>query len=113
VAPLNPLIGIYAAVTRRTTDGKNPDGWFPEQKISLDEALKGFTWNGAYAEFSEKSKGSLEAGKLADLVVLDQNLFKIAPEKIKDARVILTVVGGKIIYDREAISSAGSGSPGT
>jgi predicted amidohydrolase YtcJ len=100
VAPLNPLVGIYAAVTRQTTDGKNPDGWFPEQKIPLDEAIKGFTLNGAYAEFSEKIKGSLEVGKLADLVVLDQNLFKIAPEKIKDARVTLTVVGGKIVYDR-------------
>jgi predicted amidohydrolase YtcJ len=100
VAPLNPLVGIYAAVTRRTTDGKNPDGWFPEEKISLDEAIKGFTLNGAYAEFSERIKGSLEVGKLADLVVLDQNLFKIAPEKIKDARVTLTVVGGKIVYDR-------------
>jgi predicted amidohydrolase YtcJ len=100
VAPLNPLAGIYAAVTRQTTDGKNPDGWFPEQKIPLEEAIKGFTLNGAYAEFSDKSKGSLEAGKLADLVVLDQNLFKIAPERIKDARVMLTVAGGKVVYDR-------------
>jgi hypothetical protein len=104
VAPLNPLIGIYAAVTRQTTDGENPDGWFPEQKISLEEALKGFTLNGARAEFSEKKKGSLEQGKLADLVVLDRDLFKIAPEKIKEAQVLLTVVGGKIVYDR-------SGSP--
>ena len=100
VAPLNPLVGIYAAVTRQTTDGKNPDGWFPEQKIPLEEAIKGFTLNGARAEFSEGAKGSLEEGKLADLVVLDQNLFQIAPEKIKDARVTLTIVGGKIVYDR-------------
>lgn len=100
VAPLNPLIGIYAAVTRQTTDGKNPDGWFPEQKISLEEAIKGFTQNGAYAEFSEKSKGSIEGGKLADLVVLDQDLFKIAPERIKDARVTLTIAGGRVVYDR-------------
>ena len=100
VAPLNPLIGIYAAVTRQTTDGKNPNGWFPEQKVPLEEAIKGFTLNGAYAEFSEKIKGSLEEGKLADLVVLDQNLFKIAPEKIRDAKVTLTIAGGRVVYDR-------------
>jgi len=100
VAPLNPLTGICAAVARQTTDGKNPDGWFPEQKIPLEEALKGFTLNGAYAEFSEKTKGSLEAGKLADIVVLDRDLFKIAPEEIKNARAVLTIVGGKIVYDR-------------
>jgi predicted amidohydrolase YtcJ len=100
VAPLNPLIGIYAAVTRQTTDGKNPGGWFPEQKLSLEEAIKGFTLNGARAEFAEGEKGSLAEGKLADLVVLDQNLFEIAPEKIKDIRVDLTVVGGKIVFDR-------------
>lgn len=100
VAPLNPLIGIYAAVTRQTTDGKNPDGWFPEQKIPLEEAIKGFTLNGAHAEFSEKSKGSIEQGKLADLIVLDQDLFKIAPERIKDARVTLTIAGGRVVYDR-------------
>lgn len=100
VAPLNPLESIYAAVTRRTTDGKNPGGWFPEQKISLEEAIKGFTWNGAYTEHSEKTKGSVEEGKFADLVVLDQNLFKIAPEKIKDARVTMTIVGGRIVYSK-------------
>ncbi len=83
VAPLDPLQGIYAAVTRRTTDDKNPQGWHPEQKISLEEAIKGFTLNGAYAEFSEDVKGSIEAGKLADIVVLDRNIFKIAPELIQ------------------------------
>jgi len=100
VAPLNPLIGIYAAVTRQTTDGKNPGGWFPEQKLSLEEAIKGFTLDGAKTEFSEGEKGSLAEGKLADLVVLDQNLFEITLEKIKDVRVNLTIVGGKIVYDR-------------
>ncbi len=101
VAPLDPIAGIYAAVTRRTIDGKNPEGWFPEQKISLEDAIKGYTLNGAYAEFSEKTKGSIEEGKLADLVVLDQNLFKIAPDKIKDARVSMTIVGGRIIYKKD------------
>jgi len=101
VAPLDPIAGIYAAVTRQTIDGKNPEGWFPEQKISLEDAIKGYTLNGAYAEFSEKTKGSIEKGKLADLVVLDQNLFKIAPDKIKDARVSMTIVGGRIIYKKQ------------
>lgn len=105
VAPLNPLVGIHAAVTRKTTDGRNPEGWYPEQKISLEEAIKGFTWSAAYAEFSEDIKGSIEVGKLADIVVLDQNLFKIAPEKIKDAKVTMTIFGGKIVYDSSCRSN--------
>lgn len=100
VAPLDPLSGIYAAVTRQTTDGKNPQGWIPEEKISLEEAIKGYTLNGAYAEFSEKIKGSLEKGKLADLVVLNQNIFKILPEEIKNVRVKMTILNGKLIYTR-------------
>lgn len=101
VAPLNPLTGIYAAVTRRTLDGRHPRGWFPEQKISLEEALRGYTLNGAYAEFAEKEKGSIARGKLADLVVLDKNLFEIAPEKIRGAEVKMTVLGGKIVFQRK------------
>ena len=100
VAPLDPLSGIYAALTRRTTDGKNPDGWFPEEKISLEEAIKGYTLNGAFAEFSEEIKGSVSAGKLADLVVLDRNIFEIPPEEIQAARIKMTIVGGKIIYPK-------------
>lgn len=100
VAPLDPLSGIYAAVTRQTTDGKNPQGWIPEEKISLEEAIKGYTLNGAYAEFSEEIKGSLEKGKLADLVVLSQNIFQIPPEEIKNARVKMTILNGKAIYKR-------------
>jgi hypothetical protein len=100
VAPLDPLAGIHAAVTRQTTDGKNHQGWRPEQKISVEDAIKGFTWNGAYATFAEGSKGSLEKGKLADIVVLDQNLFKIDPAKIKDAHVTMTIAGGRIVYER-------------
>jgi predicted amidohydrolase YtcJ len=99
VAPLNPLLGLYAAVTRATLDGKNPNGWFPEQKLTLKEAIEAYTMGAAYAEFGEKSKGSLAPGKLADVVVLDSDLFSIAPEKIKDATVRYTVVGGKIIYE--------------
>ncbi len=98
VAPLDPLSGIYAAVTRQTLDGKNPEGWFPEQKISLEEAVKGYTLNGAYAEFSERMKGTVEEGKLADLVVLTQNIFEIPPGEIQNTKVKMTIVNGKIIF---------------
>ncbi|MBP8601316.1 MAG: amidohydrolase [Candidatus Saccharicenans sp.] len=100
VAPLDPLAGIYAAVTRRTLDGRHPDGWIPEEKISVEEAIKGYTINAAYAEFSEREKGSVEPGKLADLVVLDRHILKIKPEEIKSARVLMTMVDGRIIFDR-------------
>ena len=100
VAPLDPIMGIYAAVTRHTMDGGNPDGWFPEEKIPLNEAIKGYTINAAFAEFEEDSKGSIENGKLADFVVLDQNLFDIPPEKIKDTQVLFTVFNGRIVYRR-------------
>lgn len=98
VAPLDPISGIYAAVTRRTLDDKHPEGWIPSEKISLEDAVKGYTLNGAFAEFSETDKGSIEAGKLADLVVLDQDLFRIPPEKIIDVQVRMTVFNGDILY---------------
>jgi predicted amidohydrolase YtcJ len=101
VAPLNPLLGVYAAVTRATTDGKNPNGWYPEQKVRLDEALKAYTVANAYAAFEEDEKGSLVAGKLADLVILAENLFLIPPERIRDVKVDLTIVGGKVVYSRK------------
>jgi len=100
VAPLNPLTGISAAVTRRTTDGKNPGGWFPEQRLTLEETLTGYTRNGAYAEFAEKVKGTIAPGKLADLVVLDRNIFEVPPENIPDARVRLTILDGDIIFEQ-------------
>jgi predicted amidohydrolase YtcJ len=98
VAPLDPLSGIYAFVTRRTIDGKNPGGWFPEQKISLEQAIKAYTLDGAYADFSEKAKGSVERGKLADLVVLSRNIFEIPAEEIIKAKVIMTIFNGKVIH---------------
>jgi len=98
VAPLSPLLGIYAAVTRATLDGKNPAGWFPEQKLTVAEAVEAFTLGSAYAEFRESRKGSLSPGKLADIVILDADLFAIAPEKIKDAGVSKTILAGKLIY---------------
>jgi len=100
VAPLNPLSGIYAAVTRRTLDGEHPEGWIPEEKISVEEAIKGYTINAAYAEFTEKEKGSIKPGKLADLVVIDKNILKIKPEEIMSASVLMTIVDGRIIFDR-------------
>jgi len=99
VAPLDPIAGIFAAVTRETSDGKHPGGWIPEEKISVEEAVRGYTTGGAYAEFAEKDKGSIEAGKLADLTVLDKDLFALPPDRIREARVVLTVVGGKVVYE--------------
>lgn len=98
VAPLNPLLGIYAAVTRRTVDGQNPGGWIPEQKISVEGAIKCYTLNSAYASFQEKIKGSIEVGKLADLIVLSDDILTINPEKIKDAKIEMTIFNGEIIY---------------
>ena len=97
VAPLNPLLGIKAAVTRQTLDGRNPGGWVPEQKISLDEAIRAYTLGSAYAEFAEGLKGSLAPGKLADLVVLDQDIYQGEPDQIDRARVRLTVLDGKVV----------------
>jgi hypothetical protein len=95
-----PLMGIYAAATRRTLDGKNPGGWFPEQKISVAEALHAYTIGSAFAEHEEDIKGSLAPGKLADLVVLSQDIFHIDPVEIEKTRVEITVFDGKIIYQR-------------
>ncbi len=100
VAPPTPLEGIYAAVTRRTLDDKNPEGWVPEQKISVEEALHAYTTGAAYAEFAERDKGRLAPGLLADFVVIDQDLFTIPPERIRDARVTTTVVGGRVVFAR-------------
>ncbi len=100
VAPLNPLLGLYAAVTRRTLDDKNPNGWIPEQKISIEDAIKCYTINSAYAGFEENIKGSIEVGKLADLIVLSDDILTIDPVKIKDAKVEMTMFDGKIIYQK-------------
>ena len=99
VAPPTPLEGIYAAVTRRTLDDRNPRGWVPEQKITVDDALRAYTIGGAYASFDENEKGTLERGKLADFVLIDRDLTRIAPETIRDAKVMMTVVGGRVVYD--------------
>lgn len=98
VAPLSPMWSIYAAVTRATLDGKNPGGWVPEQKITVAETVEAYTMGSAYAEFQEKEKGSITPGKLADIVILDQDIFHIDPVKIKDVKVETTIVGGKIVW---------------
>jgi len=103
VAPLNPLLTIYAAVTRATLDGKNPDGWIPEQKLKVPEAVEAYTMGSAYAEFQEGEKGSITPGKLADLVLLSDDVFTIAPSAIKDITVELTMVGGKVVWSRSAL----------
>lgn len=101
VAPLKPIEGIYAAVTRRTLDDKNPQGWYPEQKISVEEALKCYTVNNAFAGFQENELGMLKEGMLADFVVLSDDLFSIAPEKIRDVKVERTIVNGKEVFKRK------------
>jgi predicted amidohydrolase YtcJ len=102
VAPLNPMLTVYAAVTRATLDGKNPNGWFPEQKLTVPEAVAAYTMGSAYAEFQEKEKGSITPGKLADLVLLSDDIFSIDPAKIRDVTVLKTIVGGKVVWDAAA-----------
>jgi predicted amidohydrolase YtcJ len=97
--PADPLKGIYAAVTRQTLDGLPEGGWFPEERIDVETALRAYTVNNAYAAGEEEIKGSLRAGKLADFVVLDRDVFQVPPEEIRDARVVLTVLGGAVVHD--------------
>ena len=97
VAPLNPMLGIYAAVTRATLDCRNPDGWVPEEKITVPEAVEAYTMGSAYAEFQEHEKGSVTPGKLADIVVLSDDIFHIKPEAIRNVKVETTIVGGKAV----------------
>jgi predicted amidohydrolase YtcJ len=97
---LNPMLGLYAAVTRKTLSGKPEGGWFPDERLSIEEAIKAYTLNTAYANFEEDLKGSIEVGKLADLVVLSDNLLTMNPDGIKDVDVIMTLVGGKLVYEK-------------
>jgi hypothetical protein len=101
VAPPTPLEGIYAAATRRTLDDRHPGGWVPEQKIRVEEALRAYTAGSAYAGFADADLGRLERGRLADFVLIDRDLTHVPPETIRDARVMMTIVGGKVVYERE------------
>jgi predicted amidohydrolase YtcJ len=101
VAPLDPVLGIYAAATRRTLDGKNPSGWVPEQKIAVEEAVRAYTVGSAYAEFAEGVKGTITPGKLADLVILSQDIFQIDPAEIEKVKVWMTVMDGRVVFEKQ------------
>ena len=100
VAPLDPMLGVYAAVTRRTLEGRNPGGWIPDQKITIGEALRAYTYGNAWATFMERKWGALAAGRYADIVVLDRDLFGVAPESIGSVKVRYTIVGGRVVYSK-------------
>jgi len=112
VVTLNPWSGVQNAVTRQTTDGNPPDGWLPQERISLAEAIRAYTLDAAFAGHREKTEGSLEPGKLADLIVLSQDLFKIEPSEIVKMEVMLTMVGGKVVYESPAWKSVASAAVG-
>lgn len=100
VAPLDPMSAIHAAVTRSTLDGQHPNGWYPEQKLTVAEVVQAYTMGSAYAEFQEQKKGSITPGKLADIVILSRDIFHIPAQQIKDVKVVHTVVGGKLVFSR-------------
>jgi predicted amidohydrolase YtcJ len=95
----NPMLGFYASLTRQDPNGQPPGGWMPEERLSREQTLKSFTWNAAYAAHAEKDLGSLEVGKLADVVLLDKDVMTVAPPEILSTRVLLTVIGGEIVYE--------------
>ncbi len=107
--PIDPLLGIYAAVSRQTTSGTPEGGWFPEQRIDTETALRAYTWGSSYANFEDDQKGTIEVGKLADFAVLDRNILELGAERVAellDADVVLTVVGGRAVFDPVALFSS-------
>ncbi len=96
--PAKPLLGIYAAVTRQTLDGKPEGGWFPEERVDVETAIRAYTINNAFAAGEEDEKGSIRVGKLADFTIVDRNLLEIEPAQIKDVNVLATIVGGRAVY---------------
>ncbi len=102
--PLNPVYGLYAAVTRQTLKGEPPAGWFPDQRLTIEEAIDAYTRAPAWASFEEADKGTLTPGKLADIAVFDTNLIEVAkttPTELLDAKVLYTIVNGKVVFQRE------------
>lgn len=100
VEPLNPMEGLYAAVTRKSRGGEPGEGWFPDQRLTMEKAIELYTTGSAYAEFMEDRKGSLKKGMLADLIIMDRDLFTILPEEILKAKVVYTITGGKVVFQR-------------
>jgi len=98
--PINPMLGLYAAVTRQTLSGEPAAGWFPDERISIQDAIRAYTYNTAYANFEETSKGSIEVGKLADLTVLSKNLLRIPPKELLNTEVVYTIVNGRVVYEK-------------
>jgi predicted amidohydrolase YtcJ len=107
VEPLDPMLGLYAAVTRQFPDGTPEGGWFPGERITMEQAVEYYTLGSAYAEFAETRKGTITEGKLADLVILSRDIFAIPPREILEARPILTMVGGRIVYEAADGAAAG------
>src|SRR5207247_9680118 len=99
-APRAPMLGVYAAVPRRTLDGKSPTGWVPDQKITVGEALRAYTYGNAWATFNEQKWGTLAAGRFADVVVLDRDPFAVAPESLGTIKPRYTIVGGRVVYQK-------------
>lgn len=95
---LNPWPALEMLLTRETPEGTPAGGWLPEQRLTLEEAIKGYTMGGAFAAKREKTESSIEAGKLADVIIISQDLFNIAPKEISKTKVLITIVGGKIVY---------------
>ena len=111
IVTLNPWPGVQNALTRQTTEGEPPGGYLPGERISLEDAIKGYTWGAAFAGHREKEEGSLETGKLGDLIMVDQDLFKIPPSQIGKTEVLLTMVGGKVVYESPQWKSRRDGKP--
>jgi predicted amidohydrolase YtcJ len=101
VEPLDPMIGLYACVTRERPEGGPAGGWIPQEKISMDDCISGYTAGSAYAEFEEANKGTLAPGKLADIVVLSADVTKIAPKEILKTQAVTTIVGGRVVFERK------------
>ena len=97
---MQPKYLIYAAVARKTLKGTPEGGWFPEQRISVEEAIKAYTINNAYAAFEDDIRGSLEVGKLADITVFDRNLIKIPEDELLNVEVLYTIVGGIVVFEK-------------
>ncbi len=105
VAPLNPMLTLCAACARATLDGMNPEGWVPEQKLTMEEAVSAYTLGSAFAEFQENEKGTISPRKLADLVLLSEDVFKVEPRRTADIRVLATIMGGRVVYSSGGIKT--------